>query len=67
MRRNGYLKNVSWMILGAIHRVLNDKDFHIAMVDTPPPFGDGTAYRHITETLAEIIVDERLLNKRMSY
>ncbi len=54
-------------VAGAIHRVLNDKEFHITMAATPPPFGDGTAYRRITETLAEIIVDERLLNKRMSY
>ena len=37
------------------------------MARTPPPFGDGTAYRHITDTLAGLEVDERLLNKRMSY
>ncbi|MDP6688671.1 MAG: UDP-N-acetylglucosamine 2-epimerase [Alphaproteobacteria bacterium] len=54
-------------VAGAIRRVLGDGDFQDTMAATPPPFGDGTAYRHITETLAEIDVDERMLNKRMSY
>ncbi|MEE1555148.1 MAG: UDP-N-acetylglucosamine 2-epimerase, partial [Alphaproteobacteria bacterium] len=54
-------------ISAAIQRVLNDGDFKTAMAATTPPFGDGTSYRRITETLADISVDERMLNKRMSY
>ncbi|MBT4489947.1 MAG: UDP-N-acetylglucosamine 2-epimerase (hydrolyzing) [Rhodospirillaceae bacterium] len=51
----------------AIQKALYDDGFAAAMARTPPPFGDGTAYRHITDTLAGLEVDERLLNKRMSY
>lgn len=54
-------------VAAAIRRVLNDAEFHAAMTAAPPPFGDGTAYRHITDVLARTKIDERLLNKRMSY
>jgi GDP/UDP-N,N'-diacetylbacillosamine 2-epimerase (hydrolysing) len=54
-------------VAGALEKALHDVDFRAAMGATPPPFGDGTAFRHITETLAGVEVDGRMLNKRMSY
>ncbi len=54
-------------IAAAIQTVLHDDAFRRAMASTSPPFGDGTAYQRITETLAGIDLDEGLLNKRMSY
>ncbi len=54
-------------IAGAVHQILHDQDFRSTMAATPPPFGDGTAYRRITDALAATNVDQRLLNKRMSY
>ena len=54
-------------IAAAIRRSLNDTEWRQLMQNTPPPFGDGTAWRRITGILAETAVDARLLNKRMTY
>jgi len=54
-------------VSSAVQRALNDSEFKAAMAATPPPFGDGTSFRRITDTLADISVDERMLNKRMNY
>jgi len=54
-------------IRAAIHRALNDAAFRAACRQVRPPFGDGTAYRRIAEVLRTVAVNERLLNKRMSY
>jgi GDP/UDP-N,N'-diacetylbacillosamine 2-epimerase (hydrolysing) len=54
-------------IRAAIEQALFDKAFRSACKAIKPPFGDGTAYRRITDVLATIQLDARLLNKRMSY
>lgn len=54
-------------IRAAIDKALHDDAFRIACRDIKPPFGDGTAYRRIVQALRETPVDERLLNKRMTY
>lgn len=54
-------------IAEAIARAMGDTDWRARMAATPPPFGDGTAYRQITDILADTVVDTRLLNKRMTY
>lgn len=51
----------------AIGRALFDSPFRAACRNLSPPFGQGTAYRQITETLASLALDARLLNKRMTY
>lgn len=54
-------------IRAAIERALDDAEFRGALKTLTPPFGDGTAYRRITEVLASVPLDTRLLNKRMAY
>lgn len=54
-------------IRSAIDRALFDRAFRSACKAITPPFGDGTAYRRITEVLATVPMDSRLLNKRMVY
>ena len=51
----------------AIETVLHDRNFRDIVTRSLPPFGDGTSYRVITDILAGLVVDERLLNKRMCY
>lgn len=51
----------------AIERALFDPVFQSACKAITPPFGDGTAYRRITEVLATVPLNSRLLNKRMAY
>ncbi len=55
------------VIRAAIDKALHDEAFRKACREVKPPFGDGTAYKRIAEVLAEIDVDEKMLNKRMSY
>ncbi|MDP6343527.1 MAG: UDP-N-acetylglucosamine 2-epimerase (hydrolyzing), partial [Alphaproteobacteria bacterium] len=54
-------------IAAALDKALTDAAFKRALATIQPPFGDGTAYRRITEVLARLTIDDRLLNKRMSY
>jgi UDP-N-acetylglucosamine 2-epimerase len=54
-------------IRAAIETALFDKPFRDKCRVITPPFGDGTAYRKITDVIASISVDARLLNKRMTY
>ena len=54
-------------IAGAIERALGDGNFRARLADLAPPYGDGTAYVRITEVLAAVELDARLLNKRMAY
>jgi GDP/UDP-N,N'-diacetylbacillosamine 2-epimerase (hydrolysing) len=54
-------------IRAAIERALFDGGFRNACKNLTPPFGNGTAYRRITEVLATVQLDARLLNKRMAY
>jgi UDP-N-acetylglucosamine 2-epimerase (non-hydrolysing)/GDP/UDP-N,N'-diacetylbacillosamine 2-epimerase (hydrolysing) len=54
-------------IRAAIDRGLYDAAFRASIKGLAPPFGDGTAYRRITEVLATVPLDARLLNKWMAY
>jgi UDP-hydrolysing UDP-N-acetyl-D-glucosamine 2-epimerase len=54
-------------IRAAIEKALRDEDFRARCRTLSPPFGDGTAYRRIAAVLAGVELDERLLNKRMTY
>ncbi len=54
-------------IRAAIEQALFDNAFRATCKAIKPPFGDGTAYRQITDVLATVPLDARLLNKRMSY
>ena len=51
----------------AIEKALRDDAFRLACRNLKPPFGTGDAYARIGKVLEEIPVDERLLNKRMTY
>ncbi len=51
----------------AIDRCVSDEEFRQRLRDVQPPFGDGTAYRRITDVLATVVVDQNLLNKQMTY
>lgn len=55
------------LIKAAIERALYDEAFRNHIHNLTPPFGDGTAYRRITGVLATVELDDRLLNKRMTY
>lgn len=54
-------------IRAAIERALFDQPFRNTCRSIKPLFGDGTAYRKITNLLASVPFDARLLNKRMAY
>jgi UDP-N-acetylglucosamine 2-epimerase (non-hydrolysing)/GDP/UDP-N,N'-diacetylbacillosamine 2-epimerase (hydrolysing) len=54
-------------IRSAIERALHDPAFRETCRHANPPFGDGTAYKKIAAVLATIPVDDRLLNKRLTY
>lgn len=54
-------------IQAAIERAISDSAFRQSLATVQPPFGDGNAYRCITEVLETVAVDEKLLNKRMTY
>jgi UDP-hydrolysing UDP-N-acetyl-D-glucosamine 2-epimerase len=51
----------------AIDRALHDARFRETCRRIKPPFGDGTAWRRITECLASVELGPRLLDKRMTY
>lgn len=51
----------------AIDHALHDEAFRAACSTLQPPFGDGTAYRRIAEVLANVEINDTLLNKRMTY
>jgi UDP-hydrolysing UDP-N-acetyl-D-glucosamine 2-epimerase len=53
-------------IAGAIDRALFDTEFRTMCRGIVPPFGDGKAYRRITDRLAAISLGPELLNKRMA-
>ena len=51
----------------AIGHALKDGAFRETLKHLKPPFGDGTAYQHITDVLADIPLDAKLLTKRITY
>jgi GDP/UDP-N,N'-diacetylbacillosamine 2-epimerase (hydrolysing) len=55
------------VIREAIHQAIYDSEFKKLIAAENPPFGDGTAYKQITGVLATVDLDERLLNKRMTF
>lgn len=54
-------------IADAIHKSLNDHGFHLALQNLRPPFGDGRAFDRMTKVMLDVELDEKLLNKRMTY
>jgi GDP/UDP-N,N'-diacetylbacillosamine 2-epimerase (hydrolysing) len=56
-------KNVS----AALTRALDDHAFAATVAKCSRPFGDGQAYRRIVNRLKHVELDERLLNKTMTY
>lgn len=54
-------------IADAIHKALKDREFHLALQNLQPPFGDGRAFDRMTKVMLDVELDERLLNKRMTY
>ena len=51
----------------ALSRALDDTDFAKAVAGCSRPFGDGQAYRRIVDVLADVRLDYRLLDKRMTF
>lgn len=51
----------------AIEKSLNDKKFLSLLKNSTNPYGKGDASRKIVKVLAEINIDNRLINKRMVY
>jgi len=51
----------------AIDRCVSDTAFRRSLCEAQPPFGDGNAYRRITDVLETVVLDQNLLNKRMTY
>ncbi len=54
-------------IRAAIDQALGDEAFRQRLGTIQPPFGDGRAYQRITEVLAGLEIDDRLLLKQMTY
>ena len=54
-------------IAGAVQKALKDHEFHHALQNLQPPFGDGHAFDRMTKVMLDVELDERLLNKRMTY
>ena len=54
-------------IAEAIERALKDREFRRSLQDLELPFGDGHAFDRMTEIMLGVELDERLLNKRMTY
>jgi UDP-N-acetylglucosamine 2-epimerase (non-hydrolysing)/GDP/UDP-N,N'-diacetylbacillosamine 2-epimerase (hydrolysing) len=54
-------------IRDAIDRALHDRAFRERCQRSDAPFGDGTAYMKIAGVLTAIPLDDRLLNKRLTY
>jgi UDP-hydrolysing UDP-N-acetyl-D-glucosamine 2-epimerase len=54
-------------IADAIRKALKDREFHLALQNLQPPFGDGRAFDRMTKVMLDVELDERLLNKRMTY
>lgn len=54
-------------ILAAIKKALDDKKFRLALSKCNSPYGDGKTAQRIAKLLAEIKVDNKLLQKRITY
>lgn len=51
----------------ALATALRDDDFRHSVVNCRTPFGDGFAYRRIVDQLKSVVLDERFVNKRLSF
>ncbi|MBD3264488.1 MAG: UDP-N-acetylglucosamine 2-epimerase (hydrolyzing) [Candidatus Omnitrophica bacterium] len=60
----GYCKE---QIKRAIDKVLNDKKFRAKLKKSPNPYGDGKAGERIVKILKKIKIDDRLLQKQITY
>lgn len=54
-------------ILAAIKKALNDKKFRLALKKCKNPYGDGKTAQRVAKLLAEIKINNELLQKRISY
>jgi UDP-N-acetylglucosamine 2-epimerase (non-hydrolysing)/GDP/UDP-N,N'-diacetylbacillosamine 2-epimerase (hydrolysing) len=54
-------------ISAAIKKATSDSAFRESLRNLTPPFGDGKSYERIAQILREVSLDEKLLNKRMTY
>jgi UDP-N-acetylglucosamine 2-epimerase (non-hydrolysing)/GDP/UDP-N,N'-diacetylbacillosamine 2-epimerase (hydrolysing) len=54
-------------IAAAVKIALHNESFLKKIADEEPPFGDGKAYERIVKVLADLTIDAKLLDKRMTY
>jgi UDP-N-acetylglucosamine 2-epimerase (non-hydrolysing)/GDP/UDP-N,N'-diacetylbacillosamine 2-epimerase (hydrolysing) len=54
-------------VAAALHKALEDEVFAADVRHCSQPFGDGFAYRRIVDRLKQVDLDERLLNKTITY
>jgi UDP-N-acetylglucosamine 2-epimerase (non-hydrolysing)/GDP/UDP-N,N'-diacetylbacillosamine 2-epimerase (hydrolysing) len=54
-------------IANALKKALNDRDFREKVKHCSNPYGDGKAGKRIAKVLAEVALDSKLLEKRMTY
>jgi UDP-N-acetylglucosamine 2-epimerase len=54
-------------IIEAIERSLNDKTYLRKIAKFRNPLGDGRAGERITKILEDLVIDQRLLNKQITY
>lgn len=54
-------------ISAALQKAISDTAFRDGLRQVTPPFGDGKTYARIAQILSEVPLDEKLLNKRMTY
>jgi GDP/UDP-N,N'-diacetylbacillosamine 2-epimerase (hydrolysing) len=54
-------------VAACLDKALNDPDFAKVVRQCSKPFGDGKAYQRIVAVLKAIPLDEKLLNKRITY
>lgn len=54
-------------IEAAIDKVLNDKEFKAEVAMKNNPYGDGKSAKKVIDVLSEIIIDDRLIHKSITY
>jgi GDP/UDP-N,N'-diacetylbacillosamine 2-epimerase (hydrolysing) len=54
-------------IINAVKKALNDMSFREKVKRCRNPYGDGKAGKRIAKILAQVALDRKLLEKRMTY
>lgn len=62
-----FVDNDRLQIENAITRVMTDDDFRNAVNNVINPYGDGNSAKIVVDKLAEVILDENLVNKNITY